>query len=145
MASFSPTVVPFYKTPHISIRSAIESPAALPTLQQVVACIGHRSLIDGAAQLSPLTPAPGYPQLQYFQPFTMPPLGSGNEALSYMKSLGFTVNYGLSGSLLFPAPSSIVTNVNGTVTLNYAAQPQNYNLLLQSGFTANITQTTSGA
>jgi hypothetical protein len=145
MASFSPTIVPFYKTPHISIKSSVISPAALPTLQQVVACVGHRSLIDGASQLTPLTPAPGYPQLQYFQPFTMPPLGSGNEALAYMKSLGFSVNYGLSGSLLFPAPSSITTDSYGTVTLNYSTQPQNYNLLLQNGFTANITQATSGA
>jgi len=141
----NPSTVPFYKTPNISIRSSIASPAALPTLQQAVECIGHRSLIDGASQLAPLTPAPGYPQLQYFHPFVMPPLGSGNEALSYMKNLGFTVNYGLSGDLLFPAPSAIVTNLNGTVTLSYAAQPQNYNLLLQSGFTASITQTTSGA
>ena len=137
--------VPFYKTPNISIRSSITNPAALPVLQQAVECVGHRSLIDGATHLTPLTPMPGYPQLQYFQPFVMPPLGSGNDALSYMKNLGFTVNYGLSGSLLFPAPTTVTVNVDGTVTLSYAAQPQNYNLLLQNGFTAAITQTGSAA
>lgn len=145
MSTFSPILVPFFKTPNISIRSSITNPAALPTLQQAVECVGHRSLIDGATHITPLTPAPGFPQLQYFQPFVMPPLGSGNEALSYMKNLGFIVNYGLSGSLLFPPPTSVVTNVNGTVTINYAAQPQNYNLLLESGFTASLTQTTSAA
>lgn len=145
MSNFSPTVVPFYKTPNISIRTSILSPAALPSVQQTVACIGHRSLIGEETYLSPLVPAAGYPQLQYFQPFPMPPLGSGYEALSYMQNLGFTVNYGLSGNLLFPAPSTVTVNTNGTVTLTYSAQPLNYNLLLQTGFTATITQANSGA
>lgn len=141
----SPTILPFYKTPNISIRTSIEAIGALPSLQQTIACVGHRSLIGGATQLSPLTPAPGYPQLQYFQPFVMPPLGSGNQALSYMKNLGFTVNYGLSGTLVFPAPTSVVINTNGTVTLKYSAMPANYNLLLQTGVSATLTQTGSAA
>lgn len=140
-----PTIVPFYKTPNISIRTAIQQVGALPSIQATIACVGHRSLIGGATQLSPLTPAPGYPQLQYFQPFPLPTFGSGNEALSYMKNLGFTVNYGLSGSLLFPAPTSVTVNSNSTVTLTYSAQPLNYNLLLQRGITATITQNTSSA
>lgn len=140
-----PTIVPFYKTPNISIRTAIQQVGALPSIQASIACVGHRSLIGGATQLSPLTPAPGYPQLQYFQPFPLPTFGSGNEALSYMKNLGFTVNYGLSGSLLFPAPTSVTVNSNSTVTLTYSAQPLNYNLLLQRGITATITQNTSSA
>ncbi len=145
MSAFSPTVVPFYKTPNVSIRTSILQPSALPSVQATIACVGHRSLIDDETALSPLTPSPGYPQLQYYQPFVMPPLGSGYEALSYMQNLGFTVNYGLSGTILFPAPSSVVVNANSTVTLTYASQPLNYNLLLQTGFSATITQTTSAA
>ena len=141
----TPNIVPFYKTPNISIRTSIEQVGALPSIQATIACVGHRSLIGGATQLSPLTPAPGYPQLQYFEPFTMPAFGSGYTALSYMQNLGFTVNYGLSGSLLFPAPSTVVVNSNNTVTLTYAAMPLNYNLLLQRGVSATITQATSGA
>lgn len=141
----SPLILPFYKTPNVSIRTSIQAVGALPSLQQTIACIGHRSLIGGATQLSPLTPAVGYPQLQYFQPFPMPPLASGDQALSYMKNLGFTVNYGLSGTLLFPAPTSVVTNTNGTVTLTYSAMPANYNLLLQTGVSATLTQATSTA
>lgn len=145
MSSFSPTVVPFYKTPNVSIRTSILQPAALPSIQATIACVGHRTLENSESQLPPLTPAPGYPQLQYYQPFTMPPLGSGYQALSYMQNLGFTVNYGLSGTIIFPAPTSVVINANSTVTLTFSTQPMNYNLLLQTGFSATITQATSTA
>lgn len=141
----SPTILPFLKTPHVSIQTTIEAVGALPSIQQTIECVGHRSLIGNQAQLSPLTPAPGYPQLQYFQPFKMPPLGSGYTALSYMQNLGFTVNYGLSGTLIFPAPTSVTINTNSTVTLNYSFMPANYNLLLQTGITATATQATSTA
>lgn len=141
----SPTILPFLKTPHISIQTTIEQVGALPSIQQTIACVGHRSLIGEEAELSPLSPSPGYPQVQYFQPFTMPPLGSGVQALSYMQSLGFTVNYGLSGTLILPAPTTVTVNANSTVTLTYSFMPANYNILLQTGVTATVTQATSSA
>jgi hypothetical protein len=138
-------ILPFYKTPNISIKTSIQAVGAIPSIQATVVCIGHRNPEGNQTQIAPLAPASGYPQLQYFQPFAMPTFSSGYEALSYMQNLGFTVNYGLSGTLLFPAPNTVTTNTNGTVTLTYTAMPANYNLLLTSGVSATVTQATSTA
>lgn len=139
----SPIVLPFIKTPNIAIQTRIAQVGAIPSLQSTIACVGHRTAIGGS--LTPLVPQPGYPTLQYFFPFSLPTFSSGNEALSYMKNLGFTVNYGLSGNLIFPAPDLVTINANSTVTLSYSSVPANYNLLSQTGFTATLTQTTSTA
>jgi hypothetical protein len=145
----SSIVLPFYKTPHISIKTSIESVGALPSIQATIACVGHRTQIPGynvtSSELNPLVPALNFPQLQYFFPFIMPTFSSGYEALSYMKNLGFTVNFGLSGSLAFPAPSVVTVNTNSTVTLSYLTPPANYSLLSVTGVSATITQLTSGA
>jgi len=139
----SPIVLPFYKTPHVAIKTAIQQVGALPSIQATIACVGHRTAIGGS--LTPLVPQPGYPTLQYFFPFILPTFSSGYEALSYMKNLGFTVNFGLSGTLTFPAPTLVTVNANSTVTLSYSAVPANYNILAQTGFTASIAQTGSSA
>lgn len=139
------TVLPFYKTPNISIRTSIQEVGAIPSIQATIVCIGHRNPAAGDSIITPLQPASGFPTLEYFKPFTMPIFSSGYEALTYMGNLGFTVEFGLSGSLLFPVPDTVTTNANGTVTLSYTAMPANYNLLLVTGVSATVTQDTSAA
>lgn len=139
----SSIVLPFHKTPNISIKTNIQQVGAVPSIQATIACVGHRTAIGGA--LTPLVPAAGFPTLQYFFPFNLPTFSSGDQALSYMKSLGFTVNYGLSGTLIFPAPSLVTVNADTTVTLSFATAPANYSLLMQNGFSSTVAQTTTSA
>jgi hypothetical protein len=136
-------VIPFAKTPHINIATRIQSPVAPSSISANVADIGHRTLMGSETELPRLVPAPGFPQVQYFKPFTLPAFGDGNSALSYMQNLGFRVAYGQSGTLTLPAPSSVVVNTNGTVTLNYTTTPDQYSLLLAPGMTGTVSQATS--
>ena len=130
------------KTPYTAVSIAIKQVGTQPNAIAKTSYIGHRTVISPATQLSRLVPAPNYPTLDLYKTFEMPTLANGDEAMSYMKNLGFTVNYGIQFSLSLPAPTAVILGATGTnlVTLQYNYKPQGFSQLLNISMAGTVTQ-----
>lgn len=102
-----------------------------------------------------LQPKFGYPQLTAYRSHDLPSFSNGDTAISYMQSLGFTANYGLSNTLTFPAPTQIISPQSEliknkfkkqvissvTITLQWDVIPLGFDLLLGTGKEIHVVQT----
>ncbi|MFN8771173.1 MAG: hypothetical protein ACK52I_30475, partial [Pseudomonadota bacterium] len=144
-----------YKKINVNLQGAI----GIPSTDSNILLIGHRSgVLSGAVpNYSQLTPKSGYPQLTAYRSYNLPSFDSGDSAISYMKALGFTANYGLSNNLTFPAPNKVIiptSEINkdkvkfkkqisdntATATLQWDSIPTGFDLLVGSNKEITITQ-----
>lgn len=132
----------YYKSPTIQLKNVIQATGTTPNASSNVLLIGHREYFSPDTYLKPLTPSSGYPTVQFYHPFPLPlsQMGSPDQAMSYMQSLGFTVNYGLSGTVTFIDPTSATVNADLSVTLTWATKPVGYDTLIGSSVTGTVTQ-----
>lgn len=130
------------RTPNISIKEKISQAGTLPNPIASNLIIGHRKAITGSLQ--PLKPKPGFSTVNFYKPFLMPQLANGDEAMGYMESLGFTVNYGIANSLTLPEPEAIIINSDGTTTLQWNTfEPNGFQTLIGIALQGTVTQDTA--
>lgn len=155
------------KVPNKKITINLQGAIGIPSTDANILLIGHRSgVVSGAMpSYAELQPKSSYPLLTAYRSYDLPSFSSGDTAISYMQALGFTANYGLSNSLLFPAPTQVITppSVSSlssgelsanktkfkkqslqdgatTVTLQWDTAPIGFDLLVGSSKEINITQ-----
>lgn len=133
------------KVPSVNINISFVGAPVASTPGQNVLLIGHRNISNSSGSYLPLIPAQGYPLLTAYKQYAIPAQTSVQAYLSYMGNLGFAVAYGQSNTLLFSAPTTVVINVDTTVTLTWASAPLGYNLLVGSNIATTMTQATSTA
>ena len=102
------------KVPHKKININLQGAIGIPSTDANILLIGHRNGVLSSTQPNypQLKPRYGYPQLTAYQAYDLPSFSNGDIAISYMQSLGFTAHYGLSSSLVFPAPNAVVGVLN---------------------------------
>ncbi len=148
------------KVPNKKININLQGAIGIPNTDANILLIGHRNgVINGTApSYYQLTPKSNYPLLTAYQSYDLPSFSSGDAAISYMQSLGFTANYGLSNSLTFPAPTQVIIpptnepilkakykklssqNDSTATTLQWDAAPIGFNLLVGSSKVITIAQ-----
>lgn len=132
------------KVPNRKININLQSAIGIPSTDANILLIGHRNgVISGKVPSYPqLRPKSGYPQLTAYRSYDLPSFSSGDTAISYMKALGFTANYGLSNSLLFPAPCEVITPPSNSLSSNelLANKAKLKKQLLQDGATTTTLQ-----
>ncbi|MBP9741928.1 MAG: hypothetical protein KBD37_01070 [Burkholderiales bacterium] len=156
------------KVPNKRININLQGAIGIPNTDANILLIGHRNgIVSGTApNYAQLQPKSDYPQLSAYRASDLPSFGSGDAAISYMQSLGFTANYGLSSNLTFPAPNEVITPAsNGVaasraklkkpllqynaltsetaVTLQWDTAPAGFNLLVGSNKQISISQINS--
>lgn len=153
------------KVPNKKISVNLQGAVGIASTDANILLIGHRSgVFSGAVPNYPqLQPKSGYPQLTAYRAYDLPSFSSGDTAISYMQSLGFTAKYGLSSSLVFPAPNQVLTSGNGLsnsrvkfkrqflqasettteVTLQWNTPPTGFDLLVGSTKEISVIQVNS--
>lgn len=118
------------KVPSVIISEQIKQTSNAPSPIRSLMLIGHRTPVGGS--LPPLTPAAGFQSPSLYTPYQLDPtyLSDPNTAMTYMQKLGFTVNFGISGSLTLAAPNTVTVNVDTSVTLTWNTQPVGWSVLV---------------
>ncbi|MFN8788807.1 MAG: hypothetical protein ACK5XF_05580, partial [Neisseriaceae bacterium] len=148
------------KVPYKKININLQGAIGIPSTDSNILLIGHRSgVLSGAMpNYNQLQPKSGYPQLTAYRSYNLPSFDSGDSAISYMKALGFTANYGLSNNLTFPAPNKVTMPASeitkdktkfkklpedntAIATLQWDSIPTGFDLLIGSNKEITITQT----
>jgi hypothetical protein len=131
------------KTPSKRVITKLVSGGLLTTPNNSVLVVGLRGIEGEPSVVMPqLQPQAGYPSIGLFKPYPLPMFTSGNAALSWMQSCGFTVNFGVQFTISLPAPNAAVLS-NGVYTLTWNVQPYGFDQLLGIPLTGSVKQNTS--
>lgn len=130
------------RAPSVNIKVNFTGAAIIAASTKNDLIIGHRGS-DANGNYLPLAPAANYPSLTAYRAYNIPAQSSVSAYLSYMKSLGFIINYGESNSLTFQPPTSV--SGTSTITLTWTTAPYGFNLITGTNILTTMTQNTSAA
>lgn len=123
----------FVKSPFTFINANIAATGTTPAPVLSLLLISKRGTIN-ANTLGEL-------DIPLYQPFVIPSenTGSGQDVLNYLRSLGATINLGISNSINLVAPED-VNIVGSTVQLIWDEEPVGWQDLLAGSITGSVTQ-----
>lgn len=132
------------KTPgnYIQDRTVAANGVTAPNNNIMVA--GQRGILGATPISTDLVPLFGYPKISLYVPYPLPSFGSGNAALEWLQSCGFTVGYGLTTPTNLPIPTTAIVAVDGvTWTLTFTGIPTSIQPMIGITLTGTATQDTS--